>query len=207
MPLGCQPITADAPVLEVPAAPPMMAARAPAAPAPVLCPAQTELQHGLPHAAFVYAHGLGGDQGLVVEVVEQRGLDQLGEEQRPLHGGDGHVRMHHAPLGDAAQGQTGRNRLAFDVVKKLGCEQGAAVGAFQVAQIINLGVLEVGFGNPIHEGFQSGVDAVAGLVDAVIGVGTEEIIELGSRLMDAHTVINLRHGELVKVGEEHTLGK
>lgn len=47
--------------------------------------AQPELQHLVTLGGGADARGLGGDEGVEVEDVEQRGLDELALEQRPLH--------------------------------------------------------------------------------------------------------------------------
>ena len=70
------------PTFEVKSAPPMSAARVAAAPAPVLGAAQAELEHRLAAADLVQAGRLGGDERLVVELVEQRRLQDLGHGER-----------------------------------------------------------------------------------------------------------------------------
>ena len=86
------------PTFEVKSAPPINAARAPALAPRSWRPAQAELQQQLPAPALADARGLGGDQRLVVELVEQRRLENLGHRQRPLHHGQRHVGVHHPAL-------------------------------------------------------------------------------------------------------------
>ena len=97
--------------------------------------------------------------------------------------------------------------MAAQVIQKFGREHCPSVGVLQVAQILDLVILEISFGDPIHECFQTSVDAITGLMDAVIGVGTEEIIELSGGFVDAQAMVNLRHGQLVKISKKHTFGK
>ncbi len=65
---------------------------------------------------------------------------------------------------------------------------------------------EARFIQPVGQGFQPGIDAVTGLMDAVIGGAAEEMIELGIDLMESKLEIKLGHGQLVLIGEEDAAG-
>ena len=90
------------PTFELKSAPPISAARVPALPPCSWAAAQAELHQQLAAPAFSDARRLGGDQRLVVELVEQRRLEDLRHRQRPLHHGQRHVGMHDAAFGDGA---------------------------------------------------------------------------------------------------------
>ena len=66
--------------------------------------AQAELHQVVVAAGQADARGLGGYEGLVVEGVEDRGLEQLGLDQRALHLQDGLVREDHGALGHRVDG-------------------------------------------------------------------------------------------------------
>ena len=60
--------------------------------------------------------------------------------------------------------------------------------------------------HPIQQPLQPGVDAIAGLMGAIVGVMAEKVVELRQLLMQAHAVVKLSHSELILVGEQNTLG-
>ena len=53
----------------------------------ILRPAQAKFQQQLAAAAVTNARSFGGDQGLIVKVIEQRGFQYLSHRQRPLDDG------------------------------------------------------------------------------------------------------------------------
>jgi hypothetical protein len=67
--------------------------------------AQAKLQQEPPTAAFVDTGGFGGNQGLVIQVVEQRGFYYLGHGQGPLNNRQGYIRVHDAAFGNGAHRQ------------------------------------------------------------------------------------------------------
>ncbi len=69
------------------------------------------------------------------------------------------------------------------------------------AQILQVAGAEVRLLHPVQQPLQPGVDAVAGLVLVVVGVAAEVMVKLHFQFMQPHAVVELRHRELVLVGE------
>ena len=100
VPFTGSPSSCPASTLEVPAQPPTQAARRGAQPAvEALRPAQAELDDRVAACREPQPRRLRGDQRLEVDEVEQRGLDELGVQDRPAHADERLVREHDRPLG------------------------------------------------------------------------------------------------------------
>jgi hypothetical protein len=56
--------------------------------------------------------------------------------------------------------------------------------------------------HPIQQPFETGADAEAGLVAAIVGVAAKKVIKLDVGFVEAHAVKELGHAELVLVGEK-----
>ena len=61
--------------------------------------------------------------------------------------------------------------------------------------------------HPAQQRGQAGVDAVAGLMRAVIRIGAEEMVKLHNPFVQPHVEIQLGHGELVLIGEKDAFGR
>ena len=67
----------------------------------VLPTAQAELQEETATPDVAYEGGFGGDEGLVVDVVEEGGFEDLGHGERPLDDGEGDVGVDDSALWDS----------------------------------------------------------------------------------------------------------
>ncbi len=164
-----------------------------------------ELQHRPLPPALVDPGGLGGDEGLVVEVVEQRRLQHLCHRQRAPHHGERHVGMHHPPLGDRVHADRLEAAVTPQPVKEVVAEDPIAATPGLPPQIVDVLVTEVRLAHPVEQPFQTRVHAVARLVPSVVGVAAEEVVELHRDLVEALAEVELGHGQLVEVGEEDAL--
>jgi hypothetical protein len=67
---------------------------------------QLELQQQLASAAGADAGGFGGDDGLIIQVVQQGSRQDLGINQWPLPHGQGHGGVDDSAFGNSPPGQT-----------------------------------------------------------------------------------------------------
>ena len=167
---------------------------------PSLCPPQAKLQQQLATAAVAHPCRLCGNQRLVVEVVEQRRLQDLGHGQWPLHHGDRHVGMHHPSLRDGAQADVIERAVVLQPGQKVVAKKPVAGLAPLAAQMCNVLVADMCLLHPVQQPLQPGVDAVARLVAAIVRVFPEKMIELGITFVQAITIVELGHRKLVLVG-------
>ena len=165
-----------------------------------------ELQQQLAATAFVDARRLGGDERLIVEMIEQRAFEDLRHRQRPLHHGQRHVGMHDAAFGNGAQREGVEVAVGAQPVEKVVVEDALARRTALAAQILDVFVAEARGLHPLQQRFEPGVDAVPGLVRAVIGIAAEEVLELHDGFVQALAEVQLRHGELVLIGEQDAFG-
>ena len=206
VPLGGRPMTWDMPTLELKLAPPIKRCTGAFIGALALGTAQAKLQNRPAAAALGDARRLGGDQRLVVEHVEQRGLDDLGHGQRALNHRQRRVGVDDAAFGNGADGQPGEVAVTAKPVQKVVGEDLLADAVALAAQILDILVADSGLLHPGQEGLQAGVDAIAGLVAAVVGIAAEEVVKLDIHLVQAGPEIELGHGELVLIREEDAFG-
>jgi hypothetical protein len=64
----------------------------------------------------------------------------------------------------------------------------------------------VGTQDPVQKPLQAGVDAIASLVRAIVGIAPEKVVELHLLLMQTGPIVELGHGKLVLIGEQNALG-
>jgi len=167
----------------------------------VLGAAHAKLQQHLPAPALLDTRGLGGDQCLKIELVEQRGFQNLRHGHRPLHHRQWHVGVNHAPFRDGLQGNTGVIPVLAQPLQEVIFQGLVAHAVALCTQVIDFLIGKMRVLHPIQQPFQPGVDAIARLVRAVIGVTAEEMVELGHFLVQAHAKIQLRHRYLVLIGK------
>ena len=174
--------------------------------AALLAAPQAKLQHGVATAHLADAGGLGGDQGLVVELVEQGRLQDLGHGQGAAHYAEGDVGVNDAALGDGAQADRLEAAVLAQIGEKIVGEDLAASVVALGAQVGQILVAEAGLAHPVEQPLQPGAHAVASLVQAVVRVATEEVVELGGALVEAGAEVELGHAQLVLIGKEDALG-
>jgi hypothetical protein len=71
------------------------------------------------------------------------------------------------------------------------------------AQVVDILIANASFLHPIQQPLQPGVDAISGLMGAIIGITAKEMIELCRLFMHAHSVVELGHGKLVLIGKQY----
>ena len=165
-----------------------------------------EFQQQLPATALVNARRFGGDERLIVEMIEQRTFEDLRHRQRPLHHRQRHVGMHDAAFGNGAQRERVEVAVGAQPVEEVVVEDALARRTALAAQILDVFIATARGLHPLQERFESGVDAVPGLVRAVIGIAAEEVLELHDGFVQALAEVQLRHGELVLIGEQDAFG-
>ena len=99
-----------------------------------------------------------------------------------------------------------KRKIVLEPFQKRFIEQGFANAVFLAAQIGDIFFSEMRFLHPVTQPFQPGVNAVAGLVTTVVGITAEEVIELGTHLVQAGAKVNLCHGKLVLIRKQNTFG-
>ncbi len=165
--------------------------------------AQPEFEDGAAPAGLDPPGCFGGDQGLVVELVEQRRFHNLGHGHGSAHEGQGCIGVDDPAFGDGVEAQPAKIAVAAQIAKKIVGEEAIALAVAVVAQKFESGVAEVGLLQPFQKPFEPGIDAVAGLVLVVVRVAAEEVVELHLQFVQAQAKIELSHGKLVLVGEEN----
>ena len=164
-----------------------------------LGPPQPELQDGLVAGGDGQPRGLGGDQALEVDHVDQGRLEDLALQDRPAHAHQRLVGEDHRPLGDgrhlAGQAQPAQ------VVEEGPLEQRAPVGTGQRGQVVEV----VGLEAEAPQVLDQARDAAGHREAAAVGLGAEGEVEDGLAPGRAPPVA-VGHGELVEVGQERQRG-
>jgi len=172
---------------------------------PLVRPApQPEFQDKLATRALPDLGSFGGNQDLVVEVVEQRRLQNLGDRQRATHDCDRHLRVYHPAFGDGLQADALKRPVASQPGQEVRAEQRPAGHAGLPTQEISILCAEAGLDHPVQQPLQTGIDAVARHVQAVIRIAAKKVVKLGQLLMQSHAVVHVGHRELVHIGEQNT---
>ena len=124
------------------------------------------------------ARRFGGDERLIVEMIEQRTFENLRHRQRSLHHGQRHVGMHEAAFGNGAQREGVEVAVGAQPVEEVIVEDALRRRAALTAQIRDVFVAAARGLHPLQQRFEPGVDAVPGFVRAVVGIAAEEVLEL-----------------------------
>jgi hypothetical protein len=111
-----------------------------------------------------------------------------------------HVGMHHPPFRDGVQRDALEMAVGAQPGQEIVAEDAFAGRAALAAQKGDVRVGRVGLLHPVDQPLQARVDAIAGLVRAIVGVAAEEVLELRRSLVQPQAKIELGHGELVLVG-------
>ena len=74
------------------------------------------------------------------------------------------------------------------------------------AQVFDVLVANGGLLHPGQEGLHPGVDAVPGLMAAIVGIAAEEVVKLHIHLVQAGSEVELGHGQLVLIRKENAFG-
>ena len=170
-------------------------------------PPHPELQDCGASRRFHRPRGLGGNQRGVIEPVQQRGLQELGHGQRRLHGHDRRLGMHHPALRNRPHRERREPVRSGQPFDEWLAEEALAGAGSRGAQGVRLRGSEPGVLHPVDQRPETGGDAVSGLVVAVVGVGTEVVVELGGPVGQAMAVVELSHGQLVMIGGQDALGQ
>ena len=152
----------------------------------LVAPAQAEFEHEAAAPTLVDACSFGGNKGLVVEMAEERSLEDLGHDQRALDHGKRDVGMDDASLGDGVRGDALKVPRALQPGQKVILKDRSSCPARLPAQVLGILATEARSPHPVQEPLHSRVDAVSRLVGTVIGVAAEEVIELHLLLVQAH---------------------
>ena len=174
---------------------------------PLVGAAHAELENRGALRRLANPRGLGRHQGLVVEVVEHRSLDELRHGQRPVDDDQGHVRVDHPTLGNGTDRQAFHGAVSAQPVEKGIIEETIAGRTLQRPKIGHILGSRGGFPHPVEKPLETGEDRIAGRMLTVVRVRSEKIVELDPPLGQPVTEVELGHGELVEVGEEETLGE
>ena len=165
-----------------------------------LRPPQAEVDHLVAPRGEADPGGLGRDQRLEVDEVEERRLDELRVEDRPPHADEGLVGEHDRALGDrvdvAAQAQLAQ------LAQEGRVEERPAVVAEEAAQVGDVLGREVEAGQVV----ESAGEAAGHREAAAEGVSPEEEVEHGLLLRPARVTVGLGHGQLVQVRREGERG-
>ncbi len=168
-------------------------------------PAQPKLQKQPSATTLVDARRLGRNERLVVQMVEQGRLQNLSHRKGTLHDGERHIRMHHTALRYRTQRDTLEGPIRAQPLKEIVVEKLPPCAVLLPPEIRQILVPDVRGAHPVQEPVQPGVDAVTGLVRAVVRVAPEEVIKLRTLLVQSHPVVELRHRQLVLIGIKNTV--
>ncbi len=158
--------------------------------------AQAELEHRLSPGGVADPGRLAGDQGLEVDDGQQRGLDQLGLQDRALHAQQGLVREDHGALGHGVDPTRKAHRAQVREEGRL--EQRLAVAAGDRRQVRQVGGVEA---QPLEE-LDRRLDATRDRVRAAERVAPEGQVEDRLALGLAGLPVAVGHGQLVQVREQ-----
>ena len=122
-----------------------------------------------------------------------------------MHDRQRHVGMDDTAFGDRAQGERVEMAVLCQPGEEIVGKDAPARAVALAAQIVEVLGAEAHVLHPVHQPLQAGVDAVAGLVAAIVGIAPEEVVELDNRFVQTHAVVELGHGQLVLVGEKNAL--
>jgi hypothetical protein len=160
-----------------------------------------ELEHGPAAGGLGDAGRLGGDEGGEVELVEERGLEQLGGGERSFDDRDRGVGVHDATLGHGVDVEPTEVDVGEPRAERV-VEQALAEPTAVTAQSLDVDRSGVDAGGPLGERSEAGRHAVAGLVVAVVRVAAEEVLEAHPAVLHARAEVQLGHRQLVGVGAE-----
>ena len=165
-----------------------------------LRPPQAEVDHLVAPGGEADPGGLGRDQRLEVDEVEERRLDELRVEDRPPHPDEGLVGEDDRALGDgvdvAAQAQLAQ------LAQEGGVEERTAVVAEEACQVGDVLGREV----EARQVVERAGEAAGHREAAAEGVAPEEEVEDGLLLRPARVPVGLGHGQLVQVRREGERG-
>ena len=116
------------------------------------------------------------------------------------------MRVNDAPFGDGEQAETFKAAGLLQVGEKIvGEELLARPGALgtEMGEIFGA---EMGLAHPLNQPSETSTDAVAGPVQAIVGIAAEEMVKLGRPFVQALAKIELGHAQLVLISEEDALG-
>ncbi len=143
----------------------------------------SKFENRLRPPGFDDARCLGGDQGRVVQMIEQRRLEDLAHDHRALHDRDRSVGMHYPALGNCPHDQFPEVAVGLQPLEeRLVVERRSGGGAFRSHELDGRRV-ESGLLHPIEQPFQTGRHGVTGLMAAVVGIRAEVVVELGVPLV------------------------
>ena len=154
-----------------------------------LCAAGAKLQHGAALGSADDAVGLGGDEALVVDRKQGKGLDQLGLNGR----GANH---HHRLTGE--DGRALRDRP--DITGKLEVAQilqELLVKQVLSPQVLDIVLIKVEVLDVIDQLLQACGNGKA----AAVGHIAEENIEIGNSILVTSLKITVAHGQLIEIAE------
>ena len=158
-------------------------------------PAETELEHRVTARGEADAGGLGRDEGLEVDHVQERGLQQLGLEDGTLYADEGLVGEDDRALRDGID--VAREAQRLQVVQEDGVEEGPTIAAVERREVGHVlgGKAEVG--QEVHDSGQAAGDREA----ASEGVLPEEEVEDRPLCRRPRLPVGVGHRELIEVGQ------
>ncbi len=163
-----------------------------------------ELEHDGAMGALFDPSRLRCDEGRVVEVVEERRLDDLSDGERSGHREHGKVGVDDPPFGDRDQLEPTEIAVVAQPREIVVVEQAVAGLRRQAGERSQLIVVEPGRDQPLDQGRETGGHTEAGLMGSVVGIGPEEVVEPSRPLGEAFSQVELSHDELVVIGEERS---
>ena len=161
-----------------------------------------ELEHSAAAGAANDARRFRRDECRVVEVVQERRLEQLGDGERPGHRHDRLVGVDHPALRDGTDLDVGETIGCGQPPEELALEHPRSGRRRHRSERFDVFLLDRQPVEPAEEWRQPGRDTEAGLVGPVVRGRSEEVVELGAPLGESLADVHLRHRQLVHVGEQ-----
>ncbi len=168
---------------------------------------QAELEHGTPVGGLGDPRRFGGHQRLIVEMIEQRGLEDLNDRQRPLDDGDRSMGVNHATLGDRPDRHGREVPGLLEPSKEALVEPRSSVDILLAAQQSQVLIGDPGRFDPVEQPPETGGHRIPCLMAPVVGVLTEEVVEQRRAFVETLLPVHLRHRQLVLVGEQKPFGQ
>ena len=165
-----------------------------------LCATQAEVGDRTSLGGADDAGGLGGDERLEVDEVQQRGLEELAVDDGTLDADHGLAREGDVALGDCPH--VDMHAEVAQVIEESLLEHGAAAGCLEGGEVRDVLVVEA----EVLDELGHLADAACNREAAPEGVVAEEGVEVGLRIHHAGLPEALGHGELIEVGVQRDVG-
>ena len=138
-------------------------------------------------------------------MVEKGRLEDLDDGQRTLNHRHRSVGVHDPSFRNGLDHDLVEGTVVTQPVEEVVVEATLSRTIDLCPQHIEIPIREPNLLHPFEERVESGKHRISGLMTAVVGIATEEVVELRQPLVQAAAEVELGHRELVLVCEQNTV--